>query len=141
MRSLPDSSNTCRSNITLANHAPTTAPITCTTTYAAASPLADAGARPSSQHPVGGGDDGVEVGTGNRAEHQNQDRQAENGGGRILEELEADVVWRQLGGGDSRAHHHRDQQGGAHELRQKSSRQSHRVIYRLPIRLSVPSSE
>ena len=44
------------------------------------------------QQPVRGGDNRVEVRAGDRAEHQDQHRQPEHGGGRVLQQLQSDVV-------------------------------------------------
>ena len=43
-------------------------------------------------------DDGVEVGAGHGAEHQDQADQRAGGGGGVLEQLQADVVGRQAAG-------------------------------------------
>ena len=52
----------------------------------------DAGARAAAEQPVRGGDDGVEVGAGDRAEHQDQHRQPEHRGGGVLQQLQPHII-------------------------------------------------
>lgn len=60
---------------------------------------------------------------GNRAEHQYQHGQAEDGRSGVFEQLRSPVVRRQLRGGDARPDDDRYQQCGAGELSEKPSRQ------------------
>ena len=60
---------------------------------------------------------------GYRAEQQDQHRQPEHGGGRVLQQLQPDIVGGQLLGGDPGADDHGDQQRGAGELGQQPPRQ------------------
>ena len=53
------------------------------------------GAGAAAEQPVGSRDDRVEVGAGDRAEHQDQHGQSEEGGGGVLQQLQPDVVRRQ----------------------------------------------
>ena len=62
------------------------------------------------------GDDGVEVGAGDGAEHPDQPDERAGGGGRVLQQLQADVVGRQAAGHDPRADDGDDQEAGAEGL-------------------------
>ena len=73
-----------------------------------------------SQEPVRQGDDRVEVRPRHRTEQQDQHCQPEDGGRAVLQQLQADIVRRQLLGRDPRADDDRDQQGAAEELGQQA---------------------
>ncbi len=75
----------------------------------------DAGAAAAGGPPLGEGDDGVEVGAGDRAEQQDEHAEAEDGGEGVGQQLHAHVLG-QLGGLDAGADHHGHQGGGADEL-------------------------
>lgn len=62
------------------------------------------------------------------AEHQDQDPEPEHGGGRVLQQLQPDIVGGQLLGGDARADDDAHQQSGADELgQQPPCQEAHRV--------------
>ena len=76
----------------------------------------NAGASASAQQPISRRHRGIEVCAGDRSEHQDQNRQSEHGGGRILEQLQSDVVRRKLRRCDAGSYNDRNQEGGANEL-------------------------
>ena len=82
---------------------------------------ADAGTGPTPEQPVCCGHDRVEVRAGDRPEQQDQNGQAQHGGGGVLQELQSDVVRGELLRGDAGADDDRDEQCGAGELGQQSS--------------------
>ena len=92
---------------------------------------AEAGAGAAAQQPVRRRDDRVEVRAGDRAEQQDQHRQPEHGGGRVLQQLQPDIVRGELLGGDPGADHGGDQQRGADELGQQPPRSGTRGSRRL----------
>ena len=69
--------------------------------------------RDATKAAVDQGDDRVEVGTGDSAEHPDQGDQRASGSGRVLQQLEADIVGREAGRHDPRADDGDDQQAGA----------------------------
>ena len=78
---------------------------------------------------------------GYRPEQQDQDGQTEHGGGGVLQQLQADVVRRELLGRDAGADDDRDQQGGAGELGEQPSGQWNGMNHGLLVRtVSVSSS-
>ena len=86
------------------------------TVYAANLGQREADAASAAEEPVRERDDRVEVPPRHRAEHEDQHRQTERGGGAVLQQLQPHVVRGQLLRGDSRADHDGDQQAGAQEL-------------------------
>ena len=74
--------------------------------------------------------DGVEMAPGYGAEHQDDGKQAGRGGGRVLEQLEADCARREVLGCDPRADDRGSQEGTAEELGQETSpkRRHHHVV-------------
>ena len=64
--------------------------------------------------------DGVEVPAGDRPEHQDDRVQPGGGRGRVLEQLEPDVVRGELLGGDPGADHERGEERGAEQLGEQS---------------------
>jgi len=73
-------------------------------------------------------DDRVEVGAGDRPEHEDEGEQARRRRSSALQELEAGVAGRELGGGDPGADHRRGEERGAEELGEESAgeRSAHR---------------
>jgi hypothetical protein len=61
------------------------------------------------------------VRSGDRAQHEDQSRQAERGGGAVFQQLQSDVIGGELLGGDPGADYDRDQQSGAEELGEQPS--------------------
>ena len=100
----------------------------------------DAGAGAASEQPVSRGDNGVQMGAGNRAEHRDEHSQPEDGCGGVRQKLHADIVRRQLRCGDSRTDNDGDKQCCSDELRQESARQVRLMHYRLPAMLCVASN-
>jgi hypothetical protein len=56
------------------------------------------------------------VGSGDRAEHEDEHREAEGGGGAVFQQLQPGIVGRELLGSDAGADDDGDQQSGAEEL-------------------------
>ena len=73
-------------------------------------------------------DDGIEVRAGNRAEHEDEREEANRGRRSVLEQLQADVIWRQFRGGDPRADHRGREEGRTEKLGEEtpSERSGHR---------------
>ena len=69
--------------------------------------------REAAEDAVGERDDRVEVGAGHGAEGEDQRDEAAGGGGRVLQQLQTDVVGREPLGGDARADDDGDEEGGA----------------------------
>ena len=70
----------------------------------------------AAEEAVGEGDDGVEVGARHRPEGEDERDEPAGGGGRVLEQLQADVVGREPLGEDARADDDGDEQAGADRL-------------------------
>ena len=68
------------------------------------------------EHQSADRDDRVEVRARHRPEHEDQDGQPEDGGGGVLQQLQTDVVGRQLLGRDPGTDDDRHEQPGAEEL-------------------------
>ena len=68
-------------------------------------------------------DDRVEVGAGDRPEHEDDREEAGRGRGGVLEQLQADVAGRELGGGDARPDHGGGEKRRAEELGEQAARQ------------------
>ena len=64
------------------------------------------------EQPVGDADEWVEVGSGDRAKHEDQHRQAGDGGERVRQQLQAWVSAQRLGG-DAGSHDDGHEQAGA----------------------------
>jgi len=75
------------------------------------------------EEPVDQGDHGVEMGPRHGAHGEDDRHQGRCGGGGVLEQLEPHLVRRQALGGDPGPHHGGHQEGGAHELGQRLTRQ------------------
>ena len=73
------------------------------------------------EQPVNQGDHRIEVGARHSAKHQNQPNESARSGGSILEQLQADVVWREASGHDARPHHSDDEQRRAQGLGGKTA--------------------
>ena len=80
-----------------------------------------AGAGAATEQPVGGGHDRVEVGTGDRAEHQDEDGQPEERGGRVLQAAGGRRRRGEPLRGDPGPDDDGHEQRGAEELRGQSS--------------------
>ena len=101
-----------RSNMRLATIAPTHPPMICATTYTAAAARRDA-----AEQPVGQRHDRVEVRARHRTEREDQSDQARAGRGRVLQQLQPDVVRRQPLRVDARPDDDRDEERRADRLR------------------------
>ena len=77
---------------------------------------------------------------GDRSEQQDQHGQAQHGGGRVLQELQSDVVRGELLCGNAGADDDRDEQRGASELREQPSGQWDGVIHELLFEMMSVSS-
>ena len=115
-RSLVANSKALRSNITLASTAPADATDALRHGVEPERRRGDAGAGASAQQPISRRHRGIEVCAGDRSEHQDQNGQSEHRGGRILEQLQSDVVRRKLRRCDAGSYNDRNQEGGANEL-------------------------
>ena len=73
------------------------------------------------QPPVRGRHDRVEVRPRRWSEQQDEHGQPEHGRGRVVEQLQPDVVGGQVGRGDARADDHRDQQRGPDRLGEQTT--------------------
>jgi hypothetical protein len=78
------------------------------------------------EHSVDERHDRVEVATGDGAEHEDDREQAGAGRGCVLEELEPDVIGRELLGRDAGADHDRCEERGAKKLGEQPTRESWR---------------
>ena len=101
----------------------------------------DTGTGAPSEQPVRCRHNRVEVRAGDRPEQQDQHGQAEHRGGGVLQELQSDVVRRELLCGNAGADDDRDEQRGAGELGEQPSGQRDGVIHELLVeRRRCPSS-
>ena len=110
-RTLVDGSTAGSSNMRLATMAPRQPPIDLGGDVAADVPGSDV-----AEGSIEQGDDGVEVGARDGAEHPDQRDERSRGGGRVLQQLQSDVVGGQAAGHDPGPDHRHDEETCAQRL-------------------------